>query len=278
MYLFKSDIPSPKIQIPSSKLMNKIALFIAALVFTTSLSLANTAPRAAKKVLYLDLSTQTGKAVDIGQTTPRRQFSFSSGRLGYDTPTSPPEGWVMGKKDKMHWSNKYHCWMPWAVNLGIKMNGVDWGAYGHEGRIPNGGYAASHGCIRFNPELAEWIYNWAEEGVTRVIITGSGWQFLTEHFEGRHLVDFDPATRTVKGFKRNPDGTLTKEFIEYASQGKIGVCTTDRNGKPVSLDNGVLAFEFFDKPWQQGVPKAEFEKIQVNSVIDALRETGVLVQ
>lgn len=238
------------------------------------------APRATTKWLHFDLSTQTGKKVELNKSVPGgttvQEFKFSSGRLGYDTPNSPPEGWVMGKKYTKYWSNKYKCWMPWAVNLGIKdQTGADFGAYSHEGRIPKGAYAASHGCIRLSPELAKDIYNWAEEGVTRVYITGNGKDFLLNHFEGRHLLDYNP-DGSIKGFKKNPDGTLTKEFIDYARKGKIDVCIVDSQGKTVPYEEGFLAFEFFDKPWLQGVPKAQYEQIEISRIQEIYRKAGLM--
>ncbi len=259
--------------------MNKLVLFITVFVFATNITAQ--VSQATAKMLYFNLSTQTGKKVELdrkaknGQTI--REFKFSSGRLGYETPASPPQGWVVGKKTKNYWSKKYQCWMPWAVNLGIKdREGNDFGAYSHQGRIPKGGYNASHGCIRLTPELAEEIFNWADEGRTRVFITGSGQDFIENHFEGRHLLEFNPNDRTIKGFKRNPNGSLTREFIEYASQGKIDIYTMDKHGNPVSLENGVLSFEFFENPWQQGISKAELERFQLDRVKTALKEAGLL--
>lgn len=258
--------------------MNKIVLSIVSITFFFSYQItkAENAPKATATAIYVDLSKQTGSLVEIrpGPSPDGKQvvrsFKISSGRPGMETPASPPDGWVVGIKNPRYWSNKYKCWMFKAVNIGAKNQlGQDDGDYFHVGRMPKAGYPASHGCIRLEEADATALYNWVQPGRTRVFITGTVQKYLEENFYGYRLLDFH-TNGTIKGFKRNGDGTLTNEFMAYARQGKIDVHTLDRQGKSVPLENGVLAFEFFDKPWEQGIPKAEFEEAELGRIKTAL--------
>jgi lipoprotein-anchoring transpeptidase ErfK/SrfK len=45
----------------------------------------------------------------------------------------------------------------------------------HEGGVPplpEKRELASHGCIHVEPPHIEWLYDWAEEGATAVVVSG----------------------------------------------------------------------------------------------------------
>lgn len=275
MYTFNSDITHHPTQQPpqsdhtmNTKVLHIIALFVT-LQLATTMAQSQVVPKATNKAVFIDFTTQTAVLAEIrpGPSPDGKQvvrtMKISSGRFGMDTPPSPPDGWLIGEKYPKRWSTKYGCWMHHAVNLGIKNSaGQDDGDYAHEGRVPNGGYAASHGCLRLQTKDAPFFYQWVETGVTRVFTTGSAREYLEKNFDGWKLLEFN-LDGSIKGFIRNPDGTLTDAFMDYARKGKIDVNRQDANGNIVSTDKGVMGFEFFDKPWKQGVPKAEFEKAQM---------------
>jgi L,D-transpeptidase catalytic domain len=253
--------------------MNKIALLIL-MAFGPIFGLriqaqTHSASPIVSTAIYVNLSLQTRTMVENradGTQTIRSTCRISSGRLGMETPLSPPEGWVVGAKHVKYWSNKFHCWMPYAVNIGAKnARGEDDGDYLHVGRIPLAGYATSHGCVRQEEYDAIELFQWVQPGKTRVFITGSVKDYLENHFPGYKLLEFN-TDGSIKGFKRNPDGSLTEDFLKYASQGKIDTYLKDRNGKVVPMEQRVLAFEFFDRPWEQGIPKAEYEIAQVERI------------
>lgn len=207
-----------------------------------------------KKVcLRFNLSTQTGSCAydDLQVYT----FSFSSGKMGYDTPTGT---FFIGAKDPMKWSTQYKCWMPLFMNLGITdADGLDRGIGAHEGRVPEDGYPASHRCIRLKSEVAKKLYRDIPTG-SRVVITGDAKDYYKTHFPGYHLLTFDSSG--VPKIKRNADGSLTKEFIDYTINNKMEVYTRSPSGKKVDKEQGVLSFEFMEDPWQQGVSVKDYRR------------------
>jgi hypothetical protein len=253
----------------NTKVLYIVTLLVTSLLSTVAAQNQQAVPRATKKAVFVDFTTQTAVLAEIrpGPSPDGKQvvrtMKISTGRFGMDTPPSPQDGWLIGEKYPKRWSKKYGCWMYHAVNLGIKNSaGQDDGDYAHEGRVPRGGYAASHGCMRLLAEDAPFFYQWVETGVTRVFTTGSAREHLEKNFDGWKLLEFNP-DGSIKGFIRNPDGSLTDAFMDYARKGLIDVNRQDANGNIVSADEGVMGFEFFDKPWKQGVPKKEFEDAQM---------------
>lgn len=210
----------------------------------------NTDPR--KVSLTYNLTEQVGILTVDGKTV--HTFNFSSGKIGYSTPTGT---FRVGEKFPSKWSEKYKCWMPFAINLGIKdAKGNDDGYYNHEGRVPENNYPASHGCIRVRPGDARILYGAVPTGAT-VNIVGSAREHLQKHFGAYYnLLEF--GVNDDPKIKRNSDGSLTKEFVEYVQSGKMEVLGKDATGKKVDAEDGVLMFEFMEEPWRQGVPVREY--------------------
>lgn len=205
--------------------------------------------------LFFDLSTQTGQVIVDGKTA--HTFRFSSGKMGYDTPTGTT---FISGKNKFGYSRTYQCDMPWAMNLGITdSKGVNLGIFVHEGRVPKNLYPSSHKCIRVSPRDAEKLFGAIPIGA-KVIIEGSARSFYEKNFDGYHLLAFDQSGKPW--IKRNPDGGLTKEFVEYVNSGKMEVLDHSPTGEKISKENGVLCFEFIEKPWERGVPVKEFRAWQ----------------
>lgn len=207
----------------------------------------NTDPR--KVSLTYNLTEQTGTLVVDGKLT--HTFPFSSGKIGYSTPYGT---FVAGEKHPNKWSTKYKCWMPLAIEI-KDPKGVHIGYYNHEGRVPENNYPASHGCIRLRPGDARILYGAVPTGAT-IHIVGSAREHLQKHFVGYHLLDF--GNNDDPKIKRNNDGSLTAEFVEYVQSGKMEIYNKDQNGKKVGTEDGVLVFEFMEDPWRQGVPVREY--------------------
>lgn len=206
-----------------------------------------------KKVLVdLNLSTQTGQLFYEGVLM--HTFPFSSGKLGYETPTGT---YYIGEKKELHYSTEYHCDMFWAMNLGmLDAKGHNRGIYLHEGRVPVSGYAASHGCPRVGSKDAKGLYAVIPTG-SKVYIHGSARDYYEKHFDGYHLLTFDASGKPK--IKKNADGSLPKAFIDYVNTGKMEVYNLDRNGKTLKNKNlGVLHFEFMEDPWKEGVTVADY--------------------
>lgn len=203
-----------------------------------------------KKVsLTYNLTEQTGTLVVDGRLV--HTFPFSSGKIGYSTPNGT---FYAGEKSPNKWSTKYQCWMPLAIEI-KDPTGKHTGYFNHEGRVPENNYPASHGCIRLRPGDARILYGAVPTGTT-IHIVGSAREHLQKHFAGVHLLDF--GVNDDPKIKRNADGSLTKEFVEYVQSGKMEIYNKDTGGKKVGTEEGVLVFEFMEDPWRQGVPVREY--------------------
>jgi lipoprotein-anchoring transpeptidase ErfK/SrfK len=76
-------------------------------------------------------------------------------------------------KDPKYWSNKYSTWMPHS--LFFIWNEITRVAI-HAGIVPTNKtiarQKATHGCVHLRDNDAKWLFDWAEEKTTKIIIYG----------------------------------------------------------------------------------------------------------
>lgn len=207
--------------------------------------------------LQIDLSTQTGKLVKDGVV--KTNFPISSGILSAKTPTGVTKvvnkGSVDGKSTTRH-SKEFGVDMPHAMELDFRDDdGNLRGICIHGGNLP--GYPNSRACIRVEDNTAKFLYQECPLG-TRVSISGSTSVFYAEHFKRKDLLVIDDEDIS---FKRNSDGTLTKEFLKACKEHVIKLCRL-RPGSDTEYTEDkskwVLGFEFMAR--EKCVPVPEYEK------------------
>jgi hypothetical protein len=117
------------------------------------------------KVIWIDQEQQVGGAYGHGRKL--LEFSIISG--DDETPT-PPGIYPIKRKVANYYSRKYKVPMPYSLFFDLKgMRAI------HEGDVPppeEKGDWATHGCIHVEEPYMKWLYNWAEQGQTVVVIKG----------------------------------------------------------------------------------------------------------
>lgn len=117
------------------------------------------------KVIVINQSKQTGVAYENGQKV--LEFEVMTGD---DENTTPPGAYVVKMKDDTYYSRKYDTWMPYSMFFDMKDRKAI-----HEGEVPpleERKKYATHGCIHVESPEIEWLYAWAEENTTAVVILG----------------------------------------------------------------------------------------------------------
>jgi hypothetical protein len=84
------------------------------------------------------------------------EFKIHGGTAEHPTPKGV---FRITWKDPMHWSKQWDAWMPFAMFFSE-------GAALHEGDVSG----PSHGCVRVDPDAAQYLYKVTRVGVTRVIV------------------------------------------------------------------------------------------------------------
>ncbi|MHB8068361.1 MAG: L,D-transpeptidase [Desulfobaccales bacterium] len=117
------------------------------------------------KIIWIDQESQVGAAYGHG----RKLVEFPIMTGDDETPT-PPGTYVVKKKDANYYSRKYKVPMPYSLFFDLKgMRAV------HEGDVPDPeekGEWATHGCIHVEEPYMKWLFNWAEQGRTVVVVKG----------------------------------------------------------------------------------------------------------
>ncbi len=117
------------------------------------------------KVIWIDQEQQYGVAYAHGRDL--LAFPILSG--DDETPT-PPGTYVIRLKDKHYYSRKFDTPMPYSLFFDLKgMRAI------HEGAVPGPREIeqwATHGCIHVEEPYMKWLYDWAEQGKTVVVIEG----------------------------------------------------------------------------------------------------------
>jgi len=117
------------------------------------------------KVIFINQPQQLGVAYEQGKKV--REFPVLTG--DDECPTDPGI-YVIRVKVEDYYSKKFDVPMPYSLFF-------DWPGRRaiHEGGVPSRTEKrelATHGCIHVEPPHSEWLYNWAEEGDTAVVISG----------------------------------------------------------------------------------------------------------
>jgi lipoprotein-anchoring transpeptidase ErfK/SrfK len=117
------------------------------------------------KVIFINQPRQMGVAYEDGRKL--REFPVLTGD---DECTTNPGIYVIRHKDPDYYSRTYDTPMPYSMFF-------DWPRRKaiHEGGVPAKAEKrelATHGCIHVEQPVIEWLYHWAEEGATAVVISG----------------------------------------------------------------------------------------------------------
>lgn len=120
------------------------------------------------KVIFVDQYRQE----IIAYLDGKEQFRFPA--ITGDAKFKTPQGiYRVERKDPKYWSNQYSAWMPfslffiWNERTRIAI---------HAGVVPPKKditrQKATHGCVHARDGDAKWLFDWAEEKTTKVIIFG----------------------------------------------------------------------------------------------------------
>ena len=117
------------------------------------------------KVIFINQPRQVGVAYENGKKL--MEFPVLTGD---DECMTNPGIYVIRHKDPDYYSRTYETPMPYSMFF-------DWPRRKaiHEGGVPPGSEkreVATHGCIHVEQPQIEWLYHWADEGTTAVVISG----------------------------------------------------------------------------------------------------------
>lgn len=117
------------------------------------------------KVIWIDQPRQVGRAYENGH----QLWEFPV-LTGDDECTTDPGLYLIRWKVPDYYSRKYDTPMPYSMFFDMRHRKAI-----HEGGVPplpEKRELATHGCIHVEPPHIEWLYDWAEEGSTAVVISG----------------------------------------------------------------------------------------------------------
>ncbi len=118
------------------------------------------------KVIFINQPQQLGTAYEHG----KKLLEFPV-LTGDDECTTGPGIYVIRVKDPDYYSKKFDTPMSFSLFF-------DWPQRKaiHEGGVPSSRTEkrelATHGCIHVEQPHIEWLYQWAEEGTTAVVVSG----------------------------------------------------------------------------------------------------------
>ena len=117
------------------------------------------------KIIWINQPKQIGIAYEDGE----KLWEFPV-LTGDDQSTTNPGIYLIRWKAEDYYSRKYDTPMPYSMFFDVRQRKAI-----HEGGVPplpEKRELATHGCIHVEPPHIEWLYDWAEEGTTAVIISG----------------------------------------------------------------------------------------------------------
>jgi len=117
------------------------------------------------KVIWIDQPRQIGRAYEKGEKL--REFPVLTGD---DECTTDPGFYLIRWKVPDYYSRTYDTPMPLSMFFDLRHRKAI-----HEGGVPPlpvKREVATHGCIHVEPPHIEWLYDWAEEGTTALVISG----------------------------------------------------------------------------------------------------------
>src|SRR5579862_9578821 len=130
-----------------------------------ALAIAFASPASANVLIQVDKSTQQMSVSVDG--SPRYQFTVSTGRPGYGTPS----GTFHPQRMERTWFSKEYYNSPMPHSIFFHGGFAIHGSY----EINRLGGPASHGCIRLHPDNAATLYSLVEhEGMAATTIVVSG--------------------------------------------------------------------------------------------------------
>lgn len=119
------------------------------------------------RVIFVNQLRQNGAAFENGV----KLFDFEV-ITGDDVKVTEPGEYVVKKKIRNYFSRTHGVWMPYS--LFFIWNERDRKAI-HEGKVPprkKREVLATNGCVHVAKPYAVRLFNWAEEGKTKIIIFG----------------------------------------------------------------------------------------------------------
>jgi lipoprotein-anchoring transpeptidase ErfK/SrfK len=147
--------------------MKKIAVLLVGLVlqFFTVPAVAQDLLARYEKVIWINQIKQMGAAYEDG--CKLCEFPVITGD---DETTTDPGIYLIKKKVEDYYSRKYDTPMPYSLFFDLQQRKAI-----HEGEVPPPGVKkefSTHGCIHVESPHIEWLYDWADEGKTVVVIQG----------------------------------------------------------------------------------------------------------
>jgi lipoprotein-anchoring transpeptidase ErfK/SrfK len=148
--------------------MKKVFVFLATALFTLLLACPTVAWdifQEYDKIIWINQPTQVGVAYENGKKV--LEFPVLTGD---DECTTNPGIYLVRWKVPDYYSRKYDTPMPYSMFFDMRQRKAI-----HEGGVPSlpeKRELATHGCIHVEPPDIEWLYDWAEEGTTAVVISG----------------------------------------------------------------------------------------------------------
>jgi lipoprotein-anchoring transpeptidase ErfK/SrfK len=116
-----------------------------------------------EKIIWINQIKQVGAAYEEGKKLC--EFPIITG--DDETPT-PPGIYVITVKDADYYSRKYDTPMSYSLFFDYKGKRAI-----HEGEVPEPDLKknfATHGCIHVEQPYMKWLFDWAEQGKTVVMI------------------------------------------------------------------------------------------------------------
>lgn len=120
-----------------------------------------------EKIIWINQLKQVGVAYENG----KKVYEFPV-MTGDDEKTTPPGIYIVKEKDADYYSRKYDTPMPYSIFFDMRDRKAI-----HEGEVPPPAekkMLATHGCVHVEQPHIEWLFHWAEEEKTAVVI--SGWR------------------------------------------------------------------------------------------------------
>jgi lipoprotein-anchoring transpeptidase ErfK/SrfK len=117
------------------------------------------------KAILIDQHKQVGAAYEAGE----KLFEFPV-ITGDDETTTSPGRYLVRAKDEDYYSKKYQTPMPYSLFFDLRDRKAI-----HEGEVPapaDKRELATHGCVNVEQPYMIWLYDWAEEGKTAVVVRG----------------------------------------------------------------------------------------------------------
>jgi hypothetical protein len=117
------------------------------------------------KAILIDQLKQVGAAYEEGE----KLFEFPV-ITGDDDTTTPPGRYLVRAKDEDYYSKKYRTPMPYSLFFDLRDRKAI-----HEGEVPppaDKRELATHGCVNVEQPYMIWLFDWAEEGKTVVVVRG----------------------------------------------------------------------------------------------------------